>query len=271
MGSALIRQGVAPGDTLRANIDRPELVRSIHAAYLGAGSDILTCNTFGVRPGGAWSAQVRAGYALAAEAATANRRAVAIWLSIPPCAAATGGSTIREIMAGAAGAPPVLLIETCTALIQAREALAACRAAASGPIAVTAHFTRNGVMPDGTQPEMFAAAMAGEGASIVGANCGDTPQSFIDIAARMRAVTDLVLLVQPSAGLPDREPTGTLRYPVAPAEFASVCAQIADAGADIVGGCCGVTPAHLAAAVASCTGRVVSHSHGGHESWFPEG
>src|SRR5205085_3866933 len=97
----------------------------------------------------------------------------------------------------------------------------------------------DGCIPDGATPETAALALVQSGADIVGGNCGETPETFIEVAQRMRAVTDAPLLFQPSAGLPSRSEEGAWVYPVGPGSFAEVAARLFAAGVDIVGGCCG--------------------------------
>ena len=85
----------------------------------------------------------------------------------------------------------------------------------------------------------------------MGMNCGLGPREMLRQMAALRAATDLPLLVQPNAGLP-REEGGVAYYDVSPEEFAAAMAEICGAGAWMVGGCCGTTPAHIAAMAAAC-------------------
>jgi 5-methyltetrahydrofolate--homocysteine methyltransferase len=264
IGTELIRRGIAPGAILRANLESPEVVREVHRHYLTAGAQILTANTFGVGEGAAWGRCARAGWELAVEAAQESEAEVFVWLSIMPGDLPRETETLRALVADAAYRPDALLLETNTSLIGARKAVEAARMLRPELLAVTCHFRADGRMPDGTSPETAACALTAAGAHVVGGNCGDTPEAFVAVAERMRAVTRLVrvnlqragyavvagdtpLLFQPNAGLPMRAAEGDGTYPVGPEAFAEIAARLLDAGANIVGGCCGTTPAHIAA------------------------
>lgn len=246
MGSELIRYGVAPEEVLAANVGLPEEVRSIHRRYLAAGARILTSNTFGLRTGD-WNRNLRAGLELAFSAARESEEEIACWMSLVPALVPVEKETLRFLADHALHWPGALLIETCASL---REAVAAAQAARDLPLelrAVTCHFRADGRMPDGTTPEEAARALTEAGADVVGGNCGETPGAFLEVAARMRAVTEAPLLFQPSAGLPTLDAQGHRSYPVSDSEFADVGKSLFAAGANLVGGCCGTTPAHIAA------------------------
>jgi 5-methyltetrahydrofolate--homocysteine methyltransferase len=283
IGTELMRRGIAPDSILRANIERPEVVRSVHRDYLSAGAQILTANTFGVGAGASWGRCVRAGWELAVAAAQESGTEVFVWLSLAPGDLPRETETLRALADTPRG-PDALLLETNTSL---SEALAATKTAGTlrpELLAVTCHFRADGQMPDGTTPEEAACALSAAGAHILGGNCGDTPEALIGVAERMRAVTRLVrvnlqragydvvpaempLLFQPNAGLaaslpaslpanlaaslpaglPKRDAPGDRTHPVGPEAFAEVAARLLVVGANIVGGCCGTTPAHVAA------------------------
>lgn len=250
MGSELIRKGVMPEGVLAANVGLSEEVRSIHRRYLAAGARILTSNTFGLRTGDDWSRNLRAGLELAFSAARESDVPVACWMSLVPALVPVEVETLRFLAAHALHWPGALLIETCTSLCKAVTAVQAARDLPLELLAVTCHFRADGQMPDGTTPEEAARTLTEAGADMVGGNCGETPGAFVAVAARMRAVTAAPLLFQPSAGLPTQDTQGRWNYPVSEAEFAAVGKELFAAGADIVGGCCGTTPAYIAALAA---------------------
>lgn len=247
MGSELIGQGIAAEAVTLANLDHGCTVRSIHDAYIAAGCELITANTFGIHASSTWAAECLAGLEIAVLAAMATTRDIGVWLSLPAAVVVKERAALRMLCATARPPRPMLLIETCISL---DTALAAARAAvtiAPDVLAVTAHFRSDGTLPDGTGAEEFAMALEREGAQVLGANCGDSLQSFVEITARMRSATTAPLLIQPSAGLPQQDGTGQWRYPVEPAQFAKVAGQLRDAGASIVGGCCGAGSRHIAA------------------------
>ena len=144
----------------------------------------------------------------------------------------------------------MLLVETCTSLDEARTAVRTAALLRPEVLAVTAHFRADETMPDGTTPEEFVRAVVCDGAQIVGANCGDRPESYVAITNRMKGVTSKPLLVQPSAGVPERDSDGKWNYPVDAQCFVNISTQLVQAGANIVGGCCGISRVHIAAVCA---------------------
>ena len=248
MGSELIGQGICAEHVLRTNILDERIVRSIHDAYIAAGAQFITSNTFGIRGGSDWYSDCLAGANIALNAAIAASDEISVWLSFPPKVVADETNALCGLFDSASIRPLMLLIETCTTLELAREAIRSARLIGPEVLAVTAHFGANGTLPDGATPEEWIKALDGEGVHIMGANCGDSPETFVGITSRMRNTTASPLLVQPSAGLPTKDRTGGWRYSVEPVRFAQAAVKLRDAGATIVGGCCGVTPTHIAAA-----------------------
>jgi methionine synthase I (cobalamin-dependent) len=247
IGSELLRFGIPPQDVLRANLGLPEVVQGIHSRYLSAGAEILTCNTFGLRDGDEWAPAVRAGAHIALQAARHSEREVGVWAALPGSLLPRELETLRFAASNRESWPTILLIETCTSLDQAISSARAACAVGAELLMVTGHFKADGRMPDGILPEQLALRLLAEGVHVVGANCGDEPESFIEITRRMRAVTNAPLLIQPSAGLPVQDSALQWRYPIAPEPFASIALRLFAAGANIVGGCCGTSPAHIAA------------------------
>src|SRR5258708_7054877 len=122
MGSELIRKGVAPEDTLRANISHREVVRDIHRSYLAAGADILTANTFGLREADVWSNEIRAGAAIAIQEAHGSTQEVGVWLSFPGSVLPRELETLYTLQSNSLHWSRAILIETCVSLSQAVEA-----------------------------------------------------------------------------------------------------------------------------------------------------
>lgn len=247
MGSELIGRGIGARHILRANVHNEPIVRSIHEAYISAGAHFITSNTFGLATERDWAAKCLAGAAIALNAATKCPREVGVWLSFPACTAVMVEDWLRTLLETGQARPPAVLFETATSLGEARSAATVGRRLNPGVLAVTAHFRGNDRLHDGTTPEELVRALTSEGVRVVGANCGQTPEAFVGITARMRNATSAPLLIQPSAGLPTDDGAGNWHYSVGPARFAQVAARLAGAGADIIGGCCGTTPGHIGA------------------------
>ena len=248
MGSELIGQGIAVVDIMRANLTHPASVRAIHQDNIVAGAQLITSNTFGPRSGREWVNEFRAGVEIAVQIAHESDREVGVWLSMTSFVVTLEVEALRAVLVSTPLRPLMLLLETCTSLAEARSAASAAASLQPDVLAVTAHFCADGNMPDGTTPEEFADTLARDGAQIVGANCGETPDMFIEITMRMRAAVDVPLLIQPSAGLPELDETGRWGYQLGAEEFATLAIRLAEAGANIVGGCCGTSHAHIAAA-----------------------
>lgn len=244
IGSELIRLGVAPDGTIAANLTHAEQVRDLHQATVAAGAELITTNTFGFAGDSAWAQAFTAGIEIAHCEARAASRAITVMVSVFPGELLRGAEVVLAHFL--ASMQDVLLIETAVNIREAVAAVAMASHNGVATIAATCHFEPGGAMPDGTTAEQAAVALGQAGASIVGANCGSAPEDLLIVAQRMRTATDLPLLFQPNAGLPRREGE-RWSYPVDPERFAANAARLFDAGAAIVGGCCGTTPAHIAA------------------------
>jgi 5-methyltetrahydrofolate--homocysteine methyltransferase len=108
----------------------------------------------------------------------------------------------------------------------------------------------------GTSPEEAAKVLLEAGADVVGMNCGDGgPERAAAIVRAMRSATDAPLIAYPNAGLPVVHKDGRTTYELSPEEMVKGYPAILEAGANIVGGCCGTSPAHLALISALVKGR----------------
>jgi 5-methyltetrahydrofolate--homocysteine methyltransferase len=145
-----------------------------------------------------------------------------------------------------------IVVETMTAIEEAVLAIRAARSARVPVVIASMAFdhTRLGARTMmGETPEQAAQALLGAGAAVIGANCGSSLEigDYVDIMSRMRAAAPGVpLLAQPNAGQPQWL-GGRIVYPASPAQFAEGLRDLLNAGASIVGGCCGTTPDYIAA------------------------
>lgn len=267
MGTLLQERGLedgAPGELW--SLERPEAVREAHRAYAEAGSRVLTTNTFGgTRPRlelhglGDRVEEVNAAAArIAREVADEHGALVAGDLGptgellepLGTMSAAQAQECFAEQLRGlVAGGIDVVLVETMSDLGEVEAAVAAAHEVAPGlPVVVTMSFDTNLRTMMGVAPAAAVAAAARLGVDAVGANCGRGPGEMEQIAAELVAARSEGLLVaaQSNAGLPqlvgDR-----FEYDASPDDLARHAAALRDLGVDLVGGCCGSTPAHLAA------------------------
>jgi 5-methyltetrahydrofolate--homocysteine methyltransferase len=144
------------------------------------------------------------------------------------------------------GGADFLLVETMSDLEEAKAAIEGARLATDLPIFCTFSFDTHGRTMMGLRP----ARAAGEIAPLVrgiGANCGRDPAEYVDFMQAMRmAAPQAVLWSKPNAGLPHLVGERVV-YDATPEQMAQIALQLRDAGAQVIGGCCGTTPEHIAA------------------------
>jgi len=268
MGTFLQARGLQPGECPEDwCISRPEVVKEIHEAYLAAGADILETNSFG-----GTSYKLRP-YGLADRVRELNLAAVALAKQVIAgkgyVAAAVGptGRIVEEeggdaapndlyeafkeqVTALAEGGADALCIETMGSLTEALQAVKAAKDSTALPVMCTFTFqagARGFRTMMGVTPERAAREAAAAGADIVGSNCGSGIANMIEITRQMRgAEAHTSILVNANAGMPVVEEGKTV-FKEIPEFMASKIGELIAAGAQIIGGCCGTTPAHIAA------------------------
>ena len=261
MGSLLYERGVFVTQNFeQLNVTRPDVVRKIHADYLGAGAQVLETNTYGAnrfcleRHGlvGEVRAFNLAGARLARDVAGESAYvggSIGPTGLVPGVSAEWDAETARETFAEQAlalaeGGVDLLVFETFRHLDELAIAVAAARrVAAELPILASVTFDESGAVADGSSPEKVAERLRGMGVDALGVNHGDGPQLALTMAERMRGV-DLPLCVQPNAGLP-RTVDGRQLYMATPEYFDVFARRMIQAGARMIGGCCGTTPEHV--------------------------
>ena len=277
MGSMLIAAGYRPAEAPETwNVTAPDKVAAIHRAYLEAGADFIETNSFG------GSRAKLAAYGAAERVAELNtagaRLACAVRNEVAPGALVAGdvgpsgrllpplgdasADELRDVFAEqaealVAGGVDLIAMTTFFALDEARAAVRAARdAAGSRPVFCSLAFRpspRGYRTMMGVTPAQAAAALLDAGADVVGANCEITADAMPALIAEFRAATDAPLIAQPNAGKPRLDGETTV-YEETPDRFAALAPAIVAAGANIVGGCCGTTPAFVAALVAALRG-----------------
>jgi len=258
MGTMLQKAGLEAGQSPeRLNCTDPETIEKIHAAYAGAGADILTANTFGAsrrKLGEDPAPYIAAGVALARRAAGPDR---CVALDVGPLGALLepyGEMSFDEayemfaeiVEAGAEAGADLVLIETMSDLLEAKAALLAARERTSLPVFVTMTFGEDGRTFLGVDPAAAAVTLTSLGADVVGLNCSMGPRELRPALLELLRATHLPVMIQPNAGLP-RLVDGETVFDVGPEEFAACAAAFLDDGAAILGGCCGTTPDHIRA------------------------
>ena len=140
----------------------------------------------------------------------------------------------------------LFVIETMMSLQEARAALIAAGEVSDLPVMVTMTFDETAHTLYGTEPETAMLVLQGLGADAVGVNCGAGPKKCLEIVRRMKRVANIPVIAKPNAGMP-RLVDGETVYDQSPEVFANEMKQLAEAGAGILGGCCGTTPEHIEA------------------------
>jgi 5-methyltetrahydrofolate--homocysteine methyltransferase len=271
MGTTLSEGGHEPGRPLELlNVEQPDLVRAAHRAYLEAGADIITTNTFqGTRPVlerhglGDRTRELNAAGAHLARDVAGDRVFVAgdigptgkilePYGDYPEDAAREAFAEQAEALVE--GGADLFIVETFVAIEEVRAAVTA--AAATGlPVAACMAFDPSGRTAFGVTPGAAAQAMEAAGASIVGANCGAVSSAeMVDVIAEFRAATSLPLIAQPNAGRPQRTESGTA-YPETPEMMADSAERFRGIGVAIIGACCGSTAKHIRAMAERLRGR----------------
>ncbi len=268
MGTLLQAAGLLPGEPPELwNISRPQDIQAIHTAYLNAGADILKTNTFGANrckladSGHTVQQLVSQGVALAKQAvSSAGHGWVALDIGptgrlLEPLGELPFEEAVsvfaETVTAGTRAGADCILIETMSDLYEAKAAVLAAKENSSLPVFVTMTFDESGKLLTGGNISAMAAVLEGLGVNAIGMNCGLGPKQMIALTKELRGLTSLPMIVNPNAGLP-REENGRTVYDVAPEEFARLTEEIIRAGACAAGGCCGTTPAHIAALTERC-------------------
>lgn len=267
MGTYLYERGV-PFDHCfpEQNLVAPQLIEEVHREYVEAGADILETNTYTANrfqlehfglDGEVRKINIR-GCRIARQAAE-GRCYVAgsvgpLGKSLEPIgvlAYARAVDAFREQMeALAEGGADLLMIETISDLVEMEAALEAAQTVGDLPVVVQKTFTEDGRTLMGELPHEVVARAEAAGADAVGANCTVGPQRMLDIIERMASRAVIPLVAQPTAGLP-RLIDGHITYFAEPDYMAYYAVKLAQAGARIVGACCGSTPRHIAAMAAA--------------------
>lgn len=141
----------------------------------------------------------------------------------------------------------LFIVETMMSLQETRAAVIAIREVCDLPVMVSMTFEEDGRTLFGTPPECVPVVLSGLGADAVGCNCSTGPAGMAEMIRQMYPYSNLPLLAKPNAGLPDLDEEGNTVYRTTPEEFAEAGKSLIEAGAAIVGGCCGTTPAHIRA------------------------
>lgn len=141
----------------------------------------------------------------------------------------------------------LLVVETMMSLQETRAALIAAKEVCDLPVMATMTFESDGRTLYGTDAVTAAVVLESLGADAVGTNCSTGPDRMTDIVRSMAEATSVPIIAKPNAGLPSLDQNGNTVYDMEAAVFGECMISLVEAGASIVGGCCGTTPAHIRA------------------------
>jgi methionine synthase / methylenetetrahydrofolate reductase(NADPH) len=263
MGSLLYERGVFLTRCYdELNLSQPELITRAHRDYLEAGADVLECNTFGANR----MALARHGYG--DQLLEINRAGVRLAREVARdrayIAGAVGPTGIKFSVATASerqlarqalaeqiailrqAGVDLILLETFASFLEMETALAAWRIAAPElPVVAQMVFDASGQVEGALSPAEVARRLVAAGAHVVGANCGAGPNELYDVGSKMVG-QGAPVSIQPNAGLPTMVDARTI-YVANPEHFGVFARRMLKSGVNLIGGCCGTTPAHTRA------------------------
>ncbi|KPJ61017.1 MAG: hypothetical protein AMJ46_03260 [Latescibacteria bacterium DG_63] len=269
MGTLLMAQGLSSGTPPEEwNLSHPEKVREAHRAYLEAGARILTTNTLNANRirSSEWKLNVL----------EINRKAVQIALGVSDDRAWVFGSvgTLGEFMtplgelsleevrdafreqvsclveAGVQG----LILETISDIKEMRALLMVVREVCGLPVIAQMSFSADGRTVTGSPPESVCISISALRPNVIGANCGAGLDDMLKVIQKFAPLTTLPIVAQPNAGIPFLEGDRPV-FPATPEEMAESAINLTEAGASVIGSCCGSTPEHTKAISKALVGR----------------
>ena len=264
MGTVLCSMGLRPGEHTESwNLTHPDRVTSVHRAYMDAGSNIITANTFGVNtliytPQEA-DALIGAAFDCLrqAKAETSGAQEILFAMDIGPLGrllAPFGDLDFEDAVSvfadavrlGVKHGAQVVVIETFTDLYETKAALLAVKENCDLPVIVSNAYSKDGRLLTGALPEAVVATLEGMGADVIGVNCSFGPKTLLPIVETYLERASVPVVFQPNAGLPVESEAGTV-YDVDAAEFSDDVVAALKKGVRLAGGCCGTTPTYIAA------------------------
>lgn len=266
MGTMLYSKGVFINQSYdELNLRAPDLVREVHRAYVKAGAEVLETNSFGAN-------RVKlAQYGLQEQVKPINVAAAALARDVAgddvlvagavgplgvrlepygPTSREEARAIFREQMAALAeGGADLFVLETFSDLYEMEQAIAAAREVNPAmPVIAQMTIGADGRTPFGATAEDVARALDRFGADVIGLNCSVGPQGILEAIEKMAPLTKHKLAAQPNAGMP-RDVDGRSMYMASPEYMATYARHLVQAGAKVVGGCCGTTPEHIHAMI----------------------
>ncbi len=266
MGTLLHERGVGFDSCFdELNLTNPDLVESIHQEYIKAGAEIILSNTFGanrfkLERCGLEELLVeinQTGIDIARRVVRSSKKDVLVAGDVGPLGiqlAPFGRVQVdqareafkEQIQALVDAGCDLIIIETVTDLYEIREAIAAAKEVSDDlPIIASMTFTRDDRTLLGDDPQKVASKIASYGADVIGINCSGGPNQLLRLLKKMKKeVSEGLFWIKPNAGWPEQI-SGRIFYPASAEYFGEYALAFWQAGAKVIGGCCGTTPAHI--------------------------
>lgn len=253
MGTMLQKNGLNAGDCPEMfNFSHPELIESIHRAYIDAGSDIIYANTFGANAKKlptsiSVDSAIKKAIEIAKAAANGTKALVALDIGpigelIEPLGSMTFeeayGLFAEQVLAGKKHGADLIVIETVADLYEMKAAVLAAKENSDLPVLATMTFEGSGRSFAGCPVEAMAATLEGLGVDAMGINCSLSPEELLPTAERLASSANIPLIIKANAGLPKSD--GTFNGDAV--GFAKVYKKFLKMGISVIGGCCGTTP-----------------------------
>lgn len=270
-GSNLRAAGLPAGvNTEQWVLEHPKVLTDLQCAYVDAGSQIVYAPTFGA------NAINMAMYALDMDVEALNRRLVALSREAVGARAYIAGDItttgkhvdapegisygqLMEVYRQQAQAQldagvDLFAVETMLGVTECSAAIEAIRALCDLPILCTLTLDSIGGAYFDGDAEQAAQLLPELGADAIGVNCGQGPELYQSVIARLAEHAGVPIIAKPNAGMPEMRPDGSAVYAMSPGKFAREMRKLQRAGAGILGGCCGTTPEHIRALCQICKG-----------------
>ena len=270
MGTMLHAAGCALDRALpEVSLSDPKLVAAIHESYMSAGADVIQTNTFGANrlwlAGHGYPDQVeeinRAAVGIAREMSERSGREVFVAGSVSPAVTArqrrqVGAAERQDVLAEQVGAlaaagVDLIILETFGYLDELAEAVAVASGVCDLPVVAQATFADDGRTLGGETPHEVASVLGELPVVMLGTNCTIGPQRMLAVVESLVRYSALPVSAQPNAGQPRKVGHRRFEFSIDATYFARYLRRFAEAGAAMVGGCCGTTPTHIEAAAAN--------------------
>jgi homocysteine S-methyltransferase len=262
MGTMIYARGVFINQCYdELSIRAPDLIRGIHEEYVKAGAEVIETNTFGANRlklqqhglsdevRGINVAAARLARGVAGESVLVAGAVGPLGVRLEPYGPTSRDDArviFAEQMRGLQeGGADLFILETFSDLDELTQAIAAARDVDPAlPVIAQVAINADGVTAYGATPEDIVRTLDAAGADVIGLNCSVGPQTILEAIEKMAPLTTRKLSAQPNAGMP-RDVGGRTMYMASPEYMSSYARHLVVAGAKLVGGCCGTTPAHI--------------------------